>query len=582
MVAPRFGSLGPTNGPKRRRRRLQMDLTLLLPVLISLLCFTVPLLYPIPTRAFPSVSNEELAALSLVVYEEDMLGSQAAFPVEPGYTHTVQGWVCVQREELEARDLRVDVYRSYTQRAYVIAVRGTVLSQENLRANYAVAIGNIDDNLVEMIHFLSGVVREVAAISKRKRWPIYLTGHSLGAYLACLAYLHMAGDTELRQRIMRVVLFENPGTPELQPGADAVFSVEDQPWFEEAKARIVEFLGAPNMINMVHRHIGGEVYRVKKYHCLDVDKMHMLKCTLGSATFALNVATIGCWIWAQMSQLFHWRGIPVDADTWIEQLSRYKTLSDSELDAWAKRRYINWLIVKGRVSYWLKRHAQTFRHDSRPLLEMVDAYYLAVNIVKLTKFLTSFSTFARASLGISDELAWTVQQHTMLGFWQSFDTGEDLPRNKSYQIVKAWPRGNKISAWHLAKTSLRGVIPCHPAVPGLHNIGRPNRMTEARVCTMHGYKFEEPRQDAVRRWAKPWQIIWGFESPLHIRRKLRRKLRNFESPLRIRRKLRQRLLKFRARFKATGKHAYTYMKKMKRFAGKLAKAEFKADLALLH
>eukprot|EP00930_Biecheleria_cincta_P074924 TRINITY_DN62121_c0_g1_i1.p1 TRINITY_DN62121_c0_g1~~TRINITY_DN62121_c0_g1_i1.p1 ORF type:complete len:580 (-),score=61.20 TRINITY_DN62121_c0_g1_i1:154-1893(-) len=579
MLAPGLGSWGSKKGPKRQRPRLRIDLMLLLPVLISLLCFTVPLLYPIPTRAFPTVSNEELAALSLVVYYEDMLGSRAAFPVEHGHTHTVQGWVCVRRAELEARDLRVDVYRSYVHRAYVVAVRGTVLSQENLRANYAVAIGNIDDNLVEMIHHLSEVVREVAAVSKRKRWPIYLTGHSLGAYLACLAYFHMAGDRDLRQRIMRVVLFESPGVPELKTGSDAIFSVEDQPWFAEAKERIVEFLGAPNMINMVHRHIGGEVYRVKKYHCLVVNKLHVLKCTLGSASFVLNVATLGCWIWAQMSQLVHWRGISVDADTWIEQLSRYRTLRDSELDAWAKRQYINWIIVKGRAKYWLKMHARSFLHDSRPLVEMVDAYYLAANILKLTRLLTSFSTFARASLGISDELAWTLQQHGMLGFWQSFDAGADLPRDSSYQIVKAWPRGNKLSAVHLAKTSLRGVIPFHPAVPGLHNVGRPNRMTEARVCTMHGYKFQEPSKDPVRLWAKPWQIIWGVESPLHVRRKLR----SVSSRFQMHRRLRQRLRKLRARFEATGMQAYKYTKKkFKRFVSRLPKSDFKADLALLH
>eukprot|EP00440_Ansanella_granifera_P007646 gb/GFBE01008274.1/.p1 GENE.gb/GFBE01008274.1/~~gb/GFBE01008274.1/.p1 ORF type:complete len:575 (+),score=45.58 gb/GFBE01008274.1/:1-1725(+) len=558
---------------KRRRPRLRTNLMLLLPVLISLLCFTVPLLYPVPTAAFPSVSNEELAALSLAVYEEDMVGVQAAFPVEAGYVHTVQGWVCVQRAELEARDLRVDVYRSYDHRAHVIAVRGTVLSQENLRANYAVAIGNIDDNLVEMIQHLSAVVRSIADISKQKRWPIYLTGHSLGAYLVCLAYLSMVRDAELRNRIMRVVLFESPGVPELAPGSEVSFNVESEPWFQEVRHRIVEFLGAPNMINMVHRHIGGEVYRVKKYHCLVVNRWHVLKCTLGSASLALNMATLGCWVWARISQLIHWRGISTDADSWLEKLERYETLNDSELDAWAQRRYVNWLIVKGRVTYWLKTHGQSFQHDSRTLVEMIDAYYLTANILKFTKLLSSFSTFIRASLGISDELAWTIQQHGMLTLWQSFDAGADLPRGNSYQIVKRWPMGNKVSALHLAKTSLRGMIPFHPAVPGLHNVGTPNRMTEARVCRMHGYEYDEPPRTRARprRWANPWKAF-HFESPFRIRRRLR----SFESPLRLRRRMRR----LGAGVRKAGIRIHRLLDELTLLAH-LKTAEFRPDFALL-
>jgi len=494
-----------------RRLRPQLNFVILLPVLTSLIFFTVPLLSPHPTAAFPEVSNEELAALSLVVYED--VGSRAAFPVDGnGNMHVVEGWVRVQREELAARDLRVDVYRSHTHRAYAIAVRGTVLSQENFRANLHVAMGDIDDNLVEMIRHLDGVVRALVAMSKRKRWRIYLTGHSLGAYLACLAYLEIAADAELRRRITRVVLFESPGVP---PGF-----VTEELW-KEVRPRIVEFMGAPNMINMVHPHVGGEVYRVKKYHCLAVNGWHVLKCTLGSAGLVLNLATWSFWTWGKIAQHVHWRGISTDAETWLDNLAEYETLSQSEMDAWESRRYLKWAMLKGRMGCWLKTHGQSFQHQSRPLVEMIDAYYLGANILELTKMLSSFSTFVRASLGLSDELTWTYQQHGMIGFWQSFDPGADLPRNRSYQIVKQWPKGNQCSALNLLKTALRGSVPFHPAVPGLHNVGRPNAMTEARVCTMHGYEFEEPPQESRKR-PRWFRILEKFESPLHIRRRLQR------------------------------------------------------------
>merc|ERR1719401_2477472 len=105
------------------------------------------------------VSNEELAAMSLAVYEDTGPGAEAAFPVTTGKQHVVQGWRLVKREELEARDMRVDVYQSFRHHAYVVAVRGTVLSNENFRADFDVALGSVNWHLVEMIEHLSRVVQ---------------------------------------------------------------------------------------------------------------------------------------------------------------------------------------------------------------------------------------------------------------------------------------------------------------------------------------------------------------------------------------------------------------------------------------
>lgn len=443
------------------------------------------------------VSNEELAALSLCVYEEEPPGTAAAFAVQPGQVHVVKGWLRVRREELEARDMRVDVYQSFRHRASVLAVRGTVVSAENFKADFDVALGSINTHLVELIRHLHGVVQSVAARSRRNH--IYLTGHSLGAYVACLAYLNMTSEAELRRRIRRVVLFESPGVPELSPGLDLSFS-EREPWWEDVRSRIIEFLGAPNMINMRHRHIAGKLFRVKKYHCLVVDQNHVIKCVLGTASLALHIATLGLWIWAKIASFIHWKGIASDAEEWLGQLSRYEDLTGAEQEAWSDRRYFNWLFHRVRLKVWLKANGRTFIHRARSCFEMVDAYYSADKGLKATKTLCSVSGLARFSLGLSDEAAWTMQQHGMIGLWRSFNPGADLPRPDSYQIVKRWPRGVKSAALNLLKTCLRGIVPFHPASPGMHNVWRPNRMAEERVCRMAGYVFEEPR---VPRWQPP-------------------------------------------------------------------------------
>lgn len=145
-------------------------------------------------------------------------------------------------------------------------------------------------------------------------------------------------------------------------------------------------------------------------------------------------------------------------------------------------------------------------------LEMVDAYYLADNSLKLTKALFSISGFVRASLGLSDEAAWTLQQHGMVGLWQSFDPGADLPRLNSYQIVKKWPRGVRGAALNLVKTCLRGMVPLHPAAPGLHNVWRPNRLVEERVCRIPGYMYEEPQ---APRWRHPLRTFLWSSRQLH-------------------------------------------------------------------
>eukprot|EP00446_Apocalathium_sp_SHHI-4_P022656 CAMPEP_0177254606 /NCGR_PEP_ID=MMETSP0367-20130122/55876_1 /TAXON_ID=447022 ORGANISM="Scrippsiella hangoei-like, Strain SHHI-4" /NCGR_SAMPLE_ID=MMETSP0367 /ASSEMBLY_ACC=CAM_ASM_000362 /LENGTH=331 /DNA_ID=CAMNT_0018708191 /DNA_START=161 /DNA_END=1156 /DNA_ORIENTATION=+ len=248
---------------------------------------------------------------------------------------------------------------------------------------------------------------------------------------------------------------------------------------------------------MRHRQIG-RVYRVKKDHCLVVDRGHVVQCVLGSCGWVLNAATLGFWAWSKFAHWTHWNGIRNDQRNWLLQLSHYQHLAMAEKDAWDTRNYISWLIQKGKLKYWLKTEGQTFIHNARPVLDMLDAYYVMDKGLKFTKAMTSISGFVRASLGLSDEAAWTMQQHGMTGMWQSFEPGADLPRTNLYQIVKRWPQGVGGAAFNLAATCLRGCVPFHPAAPGLHNLWTPNRLAEARVCRIPGYVFEEPRTSPLR------------------------------------------------------------------------------------
>lgn len=441
------------------------------------------------------VSNEELAALSLCVYEEGRAGAEAGFTMHAGLLHIVRGWVRVRREELAARDMRVDVYESARQRASVIAVRGTVLSDENFKADFDVAVGNMRGHLVEMLQHLQGIVRQTAESSKD---DLYLTGHSLGAYVACLAYFNLTLDAELRRRIARVVLFESPGVPDLKPGARVVPDVELEPWWGEVRPRIVEFLGAPSMLNTIHRHVGGEMYRVKKDHLLVITKWHILRCTLGSVSRVLNFAALLVWAWTRtkIAQDASWREVADDTRYWSQQMLEYETLTYAEQQAWSKRAYLHWFVQKRRRRQWLKAHADRIIQNAEPVVKVIDVYYLAANTLKLAQLLFHLNGFVRTGLGLHDEMAWTVQQHGMIGLWQSFELGADLPRPSSYQIVKQWPRGARSAALNLVRTCLRGLVPFHPAVPGLHNLRRPNSLAEARVCRMQGYVYEKPPRAA--------------------------------------------------------------------------------------
>lgn len=288
------------------------------------------------------------------------------------------------------------------------------------------------------------------------------------------------------------MLFENPGVPDTTPSSGVTFEQEREPWWGEVRSRIVEFLGAPNMINTRHRHVASRIYRVKKHHCLEVNTAHVVKCLLGSASLALNLVAFGVWAWARIANFVHWRGVSSDSNLWLRQLAQYEHLVASKEDALSNRQYVQWLIREGRLQYWLRRNSGTFLHKARPVVDMIDAYYVAHNGMKRTRTLYSLGSVVRASFGLSDEASWTLLQHSMLGLWLSFEPGADLPRPNSYQIVRKWPRGVGGAAQNIVLTCLRGMVPFHPAAPGLHTLRAPNRLAEARVCRIPGYIYEEP------------------------------------------------------------------------------------------
>ncbi|CAK0851939.1 unnamed protein product [Prorocentrum cordatum] len=273
----------------------------------------------------------------------------------------------------------------------------------------------------------------------------------------------MSSDPDIRNNIRRVTLFEHPGVPE---GFD--FN-ERQPWFKEVRARVVEFLGAPNMINTRHQHIAGSIYRVKKDHCLKVDGVHALRCVLGTASgvFGIHLCTIVAWGLAQLKRAHHWGGISNDEKLWIEQLAHYEKLTDMGHKAWSEKSYLQWVMHASRLQYWNRTVGKTFTHKTRSLPDMIQLYYEVESLWTLARWFISLSSLSRSFIGLTDELAWTAQQHNMEGFWRSFKPGKDLPSPQDYLIVRSWPCGVGSAAWNLLMTCGRGLVPCHPAAPGI-------------------------------------------------------------------------------------------------------------------
>jgi len=251
--------------------------------------------------------------------------------------------------------------------------------------------------------------------------------------------------------------------------------------------------------------VAGTIIRVKKHQCLKVTGAHVAKCVLGTASLALNMATIALWGWAKFTQFVHWRGIRIHPREWMTKLAHYQELSGAEEDAWSKRHYVSWILNKGRLHLWLKKNGPTFLHSARPIVHMIDAYYEVDSHLKVTKTMMVVSGGVRMGLGLTDEAAWTVLQHGMIGLWRSFDPGANRPRRREYQLVRQWPRGvwgPQGSARNIVMSCVRGLVPLHPAAPGLHNLRKPNDMAEARVCRQPGYVYEEPHH--LPRWRRPW------------------------------------------------------------------------------
>mmetsp|Transcript_93918 Transcript_93918/g.162595 ORF Transcript_93918/g.162595 Transcript_93918/m.162595 type:complete len:174 (+) Transcript_93918:365-886(+) len=114
---------------------------------------------------------------------------------------------------------------------------------------------------------------------------LYVTGHSLGAAAVSIAY----GWYFLEQVILRFqppVIFESPGVPnrcwnQLREHAAARHKEEA---FEAMRSQVIEILGAPNPINMLHDHFGHLHYRAILSHGQEITLKHNIKCIVGSAT----------------------------------------------------------------------------------------------------------------------------------------------------------------------------------------------------------------------------------------------------------------------------------------------------------
>lgn len=219
------------------------------------------------------------------------------------------GWVALDVFRDRGIGLQAALFVNPELCAAVLAVRGSD-ELANYLDDVRLALGTPPQLEAVVAHILTQIAQEHATGELRTRvallmdrlaceldvrLELFLTGHSLGASVASMAFAQYFVNNYPNERWAPPVLFESPGMPQAFHETVEVHAAMRGigPQYGTMRRDVVEYLGAPNPINMLHKHFGLRRCRVRIPHGMVVDHVHVLRCTWGSASRALLFVGLG-------------------------------------------------------------------------------------------------------------------------------------------------------------------------------------------------------------------------------------------------------------------------------------------------
>ena len=196
----------------------------------------------------------EYAIMSKLAYEDVFYNQRIKIrkPIE------LPGWI-IDNAYRKDNGYGALVFRNDETHQLVIAHRGTVPSQlGNLWEDFrGIALNQASPYKRNIFEVVQAELRSLPAVGGIP-YRLSFTGHSLGAFLAELSVFYCHNGNPLYYPGASAVTFESPGSYESMEA----FQTNLLPKVELAELDIVSYVGTPNVINTLNRHVG-TLYQVE-------------------------------------------------------------------------------------------------------------------------------------------------------------------------------------------------------------------------------------------------------------------------------------------------------------------------------
>ncbi|CAG9461351.1 unnamed protein product [Pedinophyceae sp. YPF-701] len=356
--------------------------------------------------------------------------------------------------------------------AMVFAFRGTDGGQgrdlivKNIAADWRLFQDPDKEILVEKSArlFVQSRMREAEALYPLEEWVFYTCGHSLGGFLACSCAVQIP-------RVDRCVSFESPGATTFlletalrrweghyqHFGHSYATGSDTFAAFWENK--VTNYVAAPNLVNTCLPHLG-EVVRVKFPEHRRRQKSalrHAISCVL--ATVSRGLSWMAMWqTTSAIASYIHLR----------KEVKRAKR---------AKRNIARWDVIGKFMTEREEKHVQGLMAGS--ILGAIMSGLLSGSLAVYYLLGRGLSTVRNT--GYTHDLGLMIQ---------AFDAKRGVPKHSV--LMQSWPDLRSMAGngriWRMLRSLLtEAVVPMAPTSAGLHNLGRQERMMEARIKTIPGY-----------------------------------------------------------------------------------------------
>ncbi|KAK9808765.1 hypothetical protein WJX72_003209 [[Myrmecia] bisecta] len=341
--------------------------------------------------------------------------------------------------------------------AAVFTFRGTRADKfGNIRADFQVLKDRNADLFITQrgIKHVRRHVQRLSAEYPDVQWGFFATGHSLGGFTATTC-------TILCDRILHCTTYESPGLTTFYQKLAA--NLGDEAYW---RGRVTNYLGIPNPITMVNRHLG-RLFRVHLTHIqCRTDLLHVLRCLFGTIVRLLNWMLLAQAIVRAVGLVF---GIP---STFWACTGLLATEGSFEM-----------------VKVLLMRECGV-EMVLRPAHLASSAYWTLRNA----------GAYVAGRLGAT--AAHLYQQHSMWHMAASFDPKTGVPH--AFVEMASWPRMERVTGMFgvsVRRALLESFWPTQ-SCEGIFAMFNRHAMIEARVCALPGYVELTPVDASVPFWGE--------------------------------------------------------------------------------